>query len=1393
LDSDNDGISDIQEGGLDISAFDTDGNGTIDASEIVDTNNDGLDDRVDELDGTLDGQVAAPRDTDGDGVADYLDLDSDNDGVSDLQESGISPLLNGNGDGQIGILGGGVADLNQNGIADVVETATGVPVPQDSDNDGIADYIDLDSDDDGISDYIESQSTADFVAYDGTDTDGDGVIDLVDTTTGHGGTFNPTLADTDGDGDADLLDTDTDNDGFNDSSESGLAETGTSTNGIDDGSNVTFADQDGQTGNTQAGVDGLEDGLENGTDADTSDVDFRSIDDADGDGIADNIDLDDDNDGILDVAEGAQEGNGSGFYQVLSGQLLDYDFVTNEYIEVGDPAGFGYNALAIDPGTDDGAVDDVIYAVATGNGTDADGGAVARGDIITIDPETGDVFGGPSIVLTDGAGSTFSDVNTIAAAFHDDALVIRGPGNALYEVDPLTGAGTEIAGSSGFTPVDFAIIDGVAYGGSNGDLFSFDFNAASPDVEVQALGGPSVPGGGNGAVFSAEGDRLFFSNADSNLYEVTDYDTSSPQIEFFASLPAPTNDGASNGTLTVPTPGDTDGDGILDSEDLDSDNDGISDIEESGVDVSLYDTDGNGTIDADEIVDTNNDGLDDRIDELDGTLDGEVNAARDTDGDGIADYLDLDSDNDGISDLRESGIDPALDADNDGTIDINADGSAGGEAADLNRDGIADVVQQDAGGATIPLTVADTDNDGLADYIDLDSDDDGISDFIESRPTDDFVPYDNTDSDGDGIIDLVDNDPAPNFAFGGDFNPALPDTDGNGTADVLDLDSDGDGILDENESGLTGTGTSTNGIDDGSNVTFADQDGQVGNTETGVDGLEDYTDNTSDNDATDVDFRSVQDSDNDGIGDHEDLDDDNDGILDADEIGDTDGDGIDDRLDLDSDNDGISDLEESGIDLDVFDTDRDGQIDGTDFTDTNNDGLDDGADALDGTSLDGGTDAPRDTDGDGVADQVDLDSDNDGISDLRESGTDPALDANNDGTLDLTPGTGEATDINSDGIADAVQQDAGGNPAPFSDARDSDNDGIADHIDIDADNDGITDFIEAQSTADYQGTDGDVRDNDADGDGVLNIFETGDVDDGLFGGAFEAPEDTDGTGDADYLDLDSDDDGSLDEDESGFDNSGPDNNGDGLSDTAPGSFTDPSGGVDDLLTDLESGTDVDTTETDFRSVPCFVRGTLIATKKGQISIEDLAVGDEVFTVDAGYQPILWIGSRGLSAADLVMHPKLHPVRIKAGALAPNCPEKDLYVSPQHRILIRSKIAQRMFGENEILVPAIKLTGLDGIEVVEAWHGVEYFHILFEHHQIVVSNGARTESLFTGTEAMKSLSQEAKAEIETLFPEIMQPGFEPVSARAIPTKGRQIRNMVERICKNERLPVETDAV
>ncbi len=199
-------------------------------------------------------------------------------------------------------------------------------------------------------------------------------------------------------------------------------------------------------------------------------------------------------------------------------------------------------------------------------------------------------------------------------------------------------------------------------------------------------------------------------------------------------------------------------------------------------------------------------------------------------------------------------------------------------------------------------------------------------------------------------------------------------------------------------------------------------------------------------------------------------------------------------------------------------------------------------------------------------------------------------------------------------------------------------------------------------------------------------------------------------------------------------------------------------------------------------VPCFTVGTMIATPDGLRAVEDLVPGDLVLTRDNGAQPLRWIGIRRLDAIDLHLHENLRPVRISAGALGDNMPETDLVVSLQHRILVRSRIAERMFGQPEVLVAAKQLLQFDGVDLEDDLTEVTYVHILFDRHEVVRANGAESESLYLGPMALEAVGSAALAEIRMIFPELLEDGFEPAQARLL-ASGRQGRRLATRHRQN----------
>ncbi|SEW10355.1 Ca2+-binding protein, RTX toxin-related [Cognatiyoonia koreensis] len=169
-------------------------------------------------------------------------------------------------------------------------------------------------------------------------------------------------------------------------------------------------------------------------------------------------------------------------------------------------------------------------------------------------------------------------------------------------------------------------------------------------------------------------------------------------------------------------------------------------------------------------------------------------------------------------------------------------------------------------------------------------------------------------------------------------------------------------------------------------------------------------------------------------------------------------------------------------------------------------------------------------------------------------------------------------------------------------------------------------------------------------------------------------------------------------------------------------------------------------------IPCFTPGTTIATPKGERLVEELQVGDRIITRDNGIQEIAWVGHKTMDGKQLAANPHLKPILIKAGSLGDGLPERDMLVSPNHRVLVASEMTQLYFEEREVLAAVKHMTGAQGIHAVEVM-ATTYIHFMFERHEVVLSNGAWTESFQPGDYSLKGIGNSQRNEIFELFPEL----------------------------------------
>ncbi|GAB5524150.1 MAG: hypothetical protein Roseis2KO_20220 [Roseivirga sp.] len=1155
-DTDTDGEDDFRD--FEGVALDTDADGVPDTADIDDDN-----------DGILDVDESEVLDTDGDGVPNSLDLDSDNDGIPDIIEAGG---VDTNDDGRVDT----ATDTDGDGWANTFDSDNGgtALANPDTDGDGINNFLDLDSDGDGVVDLIESQATTGTpVIPVGLDTDGDGIDNAFDVT---GGT--PTdPEDTESDGIPDYLDSDSDNDGFSDLLEAwdtdgdGIANVSPSGGDLDvDGLDNAFDNVVGP--NSTTNVYNNEDALDFPdvtTSGLTSERDWREDNavDSDGDGQINSIDIDDDDDGILDVDEGISDFDNDGIIN-----SLDLDSDNDGIPDIIEAGGVDTD--------NDGRVDD-------NTDTDNDGWADTfdsdNGGTALAEPDT-DSDGRKNYVDVDSDGDGIVDLIESQATTGSPNI----PSGTDTDLDGLDNTFDTDNGGTPTTPVntdmdadpDYIDVnsdnDGFAdlleAWDTNGDLTAetvpsgTDTDGDGLDDAFDNIVGPNnTTNATNSETALSFPDVTTAGNSERDWREANDLDS-----DFDGEPDATDIDDDNDGILDTDEGAstDTDGDGIVDRLDLDSDNDGIPDIIEAGG----VDTDNDGRVDDD--TDTDGDGWADTFDSDNGGI---ALINPDTDNDGIDNYRDLDADNDGIEDIIEAG---GVDTDDDGVVD---------SATDTDGDGWANTFDSDNAGTA--LSIPDTDADGLENYIDIDADGDGIVDLIESQATTGtpIIPV-GTDTDGDGIDNAFDSDNAG--------TPVTPvDTDLDLTPDYIDFNSDNDSFSDALEGYDTdndqvantvpaGLDSDADGLDDAyDTVVGPNSTTNVYNNEDALD----FPDVSTSGLTSERDWREANtlDADFDGEPDATDIDDDNDGILDVTEgTGDDDGDGIPNNLDLDSDNDGIPDIIEAG----GVDTDNDGRVDND--TDTDGDGW---ADTFD--SDNGGTAlAEPDSDNDGVKNYRDLDSDNDGILDITETNN---TDTNGDGKLD------SFLDADGDGYDDTIEGSV--LVLPNSDLSYENSNGLPNlpnYIDIDSDADGIDDTREGYSTLAYQTPNSFT---DTDNDGILDFW---DVDSG---NSPIDPVDTDAAGLDDYTDSNSDNDSRSDFIE------GNDFNGDGIADVANTGFDANGNGLDDAFDQDCYGISVSSTATSFGEQ----QGTSVDTGSSDLELVTESANQEVgiyfpnITIDQG--------------------------------------------------------------------------------------------------------------------------------------------------------------------------------
>ncbi len=134
---------------------------------------------------------------------------------------------------------------------------------------------------------------------------------------------------------------------------------------------------------------------------------------------------------------------------------------------------------------------------------------------------------------------------------------------------------------------------------------------------------------------------------------------------------------------------------------------------------------------------------------------------------------------------------------------------------------------------------------------------------------------------------------------------------------------------------------------------------------------------------------------------------------------------------------------------------------------------------------------------------------------------------------------------------------------------------------------------------------------------------------------------------------------------------------------------------------------------------CLVRGSFIETAAGDVAIEHLAAGDLIRTEDGRFTPVRWIGRRSYAKpADVLWPRNVDPVLVKASAVAPGVPSRDLLLSPQHALFLDGYLIPVMFLINGA---TIRQGAYDD-------DGLEYFHVECDAHEVMFAHGLPVETL-----------------------------------------------------------------
>jgi len=179
-------------------------------------------------------------------------------------------------------------------------------------------------------------------------------------------------------------------------------------------------------------------------------------------------------------------------------------------------------------------------------------------------------------------------------------------------------------------------------------------------------------------------------------------------------------------------------------------------------------------------------------------------------------------------------------------------------------------------------------------------------------------------------------------------------------------------------------------------------------------------------------------------------------------------------------------------------------------------------------------------------------------------------------------------------------------------------------------------------------------------------------------------------------------------------------------------------------------------ELDFAAFPCLATGTRIATPSGLRRVEDLCAGMQVLDGHGGVRTVLWSGQRTLPLGPATADQR--PVCFTTGSLGPGLPQRDLVVSPGHRMYLAGALPAQLFGKAEVLAVARGLAGLPGVHLQRDLSEVTYVTVLLDRHAVLQAEGVLTESFYPGPYGMRTLGREMRKAVADRIPGYATKGY-----------------------------------